>query len=68
MSVAKPENCTETEATVLQEFSAFETFFRLGLGHECPSYSNRSFDDSDFWTDFGEDIADFRTAPTKRPT
>jgi|GEM_PF-6570935 len=66
MSVAEPENRAETEATVQHEFSAFETFSRLGLGQECPSYINRSFDDSDFWSDFHEDIADFRTAPTKR--
>ena len=68
MSVAKPENCPETEATVLQEFSAFETFFRLGLGHECPSYSNRTTEKSDFSRVLDQFALDFRTAPTKRPT
>ena len=38
-----------------------DVFWR-GLGHECPSYSNRSVDDSDSWTDFDERIVDFRSA------
>ena len=48
-------------------FRLRDIFWR-GLGQECPSYSNRSVDDSDFWTDFDERIVDFRTDQTKYPT
>ena len=58
MSVAWPGNAVKTEASVPQDFFLRHISWRR-LGHECPSYWNRSFDESDFGTDFDDRIVDF---------